>query len=71
MDFSFISNIYKILQFLDDAGASKPSMTFGVLKLVQALGDRQALINAGRRVIGFHLGRNVVDELQKLAEMIM
>jgi glucose-6-phosphate isomerase len=54
----------------DEAGAPKSSMTFGVLKLAQALGDRQALLDAGRRVIRFHLGKNVVGELQKLAAMI-
>jgi hypothetical protein len=43
-------------------------MTFDVLKLAQALGDRQALLDAGRRVIRFHLGRNVVHELETLIE---
>ncbi len=52
----------------DEAGEAKSSMTFGVLKLAQALGDRQALLDAKRRVIRFHLGKNVVGELQKLAE---
>ncbi|MDZ7362772.1 MAG: glucose-6-phosphate isomerase [candidate division KSB1 bacterium] len=55
----------------DEAGEARSSMTFGVLKLAQALGDRQALLNTGRRVIRFHLGKNVVGGLQKLAEMIL
>lgn len=54
----------------DEAGAPKSSMTFGVLKLAQALGDRQALLEAGRRVIRFHLGKDIVGELQRLAELI-
>lgn len=54
----------------DEASASKSSMTFGVLKLAQALGDRQALLDAGRRLIRFHLGKNVVRELETLAESI-
>ncbi|MCI0693653.1 bifunctional transaldolase/phosoglucose isomerase [candidate division KSB1 bacterium] len=54
----------------DEAGKAKSAMTFGVLKLAQALGDRQALLDAGRRVIRFHLGGDVVGELQKLVEMI-
>jgi glucose-6-phosphate isomerase len=54
----------------DEAGAPKSSMTFGVLKLAQALGDRQALLDAGRRVIRFHLGKDVAGELQKLAENV-
>jgi hypothetical protein len=52
----------------DEAGSPNSSMTFGVLKLAQALGDRQALLDAGRRVIRFHLGRNVVHELETLTE---
>jgi hypothetical protein len=51
----------------DEAGAPASSITFGVLKAAQAMGDRQALLNAGRRVIHFHLGRDVVKELDRLA----
>ena len=54
----------------DEAGAPKSSMTFSVLKLAQALGDRQALLHAGRRVIRFHLGKDVIGELQKLTAAI-
>jgi hypothetical protein len=54
----------------DEAGASKSSMTFGVLKLAQALGDRQALLDTGRHVIRFHLGKDAGDELKQFAEMI-
>ncbi len=54
----------------DEAEAPKSSMPFSVLKLAQALGDRQALLEAGRRVIRFHLRKDVVGELQKLAESI-
>ncbi len=54
----------------DEAGAAKSSMTFGVLKLAQALGDRQALLDAKRRVIRFHFAKDAVGELQKIAEMV-
>ena len=54
----------------DEAGASKSSMTFGVLKLAQALGDRQALLEAKRRVIRFHFAKDIVGELQNFAKMI-
>ncbi|MBI3659576.1 bifunctional transaldolase/phosoglucose isomerase [Candidatus Acetothermia bacterium] len=54
----------------DEAGSAKSSMTFGVLKLAQALGDRQALLNNGRRVIRFHLGKDVIENLKKLAEVL-
>ena len=52
----------------DATGRSDSAMTFGVLKMAQALGDRQALLNAAppRRVIRFHLG-DVVGDLERLA----
>jgi len=52
----------------DRAGASDSSITFGTLKAAQALGDRQALLDAGRRVIRFHLGTDAVGGLRKLHE---
>jgi len=54
----------------DDLGKPDSSITFGVLKAAQALGDRQALINAGRRVIRFHLGTDVAGGLKILAEAL-
>jgi transaldolase/glucose-6-phosphate isomerase len=46
------------------------SMTFGVLKMAQALGDRQALEDAGRRVITFHLGEDVLEGLKSLTRSL-
>jgi glucose-6-phosphate isomerase len=40
----------------DEAGRPDSYLTFGVLIDAQALGDRQALLDAGRRVIRVHLG---------------
>jgi transaldolase/glucose-6-phosphate isomerase len=54
----------------DEAGAPESSMTFGVLKAGQAAGDRQALLNAGRRVIRFHLGRDVTAGLALLTRAL-
>jgi hypothetical protein len=54
----------------DEAGSPDSTMTFGVLKAAQVMGDRQALLEAGRRVISFHLGNDVVGGLKKLAEML-
>jgi len=54
----------------DEAGSSRSSITFGILKATQALGDRQALLNAGRRVIRFHLGTDVVVNLHQLTEVL-
>jgi len=53
----------------DEAGKLGSSMTFGVLKLSQALGDMQALKNAvpPRRVIRFHLNTDPVSKIEKLA----
>lgn len=54
----------------DEAGSPASSITFGVLKAAQAIGDRQALLNAGRRVIRFHLRGNVARGLQRLNDML-
>jgi len=50
----------------DEAGSAESSMTFGVLKEAQVQGDRQALLKAGRRVIRFHLGSDVIAGLLEL-----
>jgi glucose-6-phosphate isomerase len=52
----------------DEAGSDGSSITFGVLKNAQALGDRQALLDAGRDVIRFHLGKDVPGALRQLIE---
>ena len=52
----------------DAAGAPDSSMTFGVLKLAQALGDYEALLSAAppRRAIRFHLGQDIITNIQQL-----
>jgi transaldolase/glucose-6-phosphate isomerase len=50
----------------DEPGADAYSITFGTLLMAQAEGDRQALLDRGRRVIRFHLGRDVQSGLEKL-----
>lgn len=50
----------------DEAGEDNASITFGVLELAQALGDRQALLDAGRRVIRFHLIKDVAEGIRGL-----
>lgn len=64
------------IQFTSDAdpdvdipigpGALQSDITFGVLKMAQALGDFAALRQAGRRVVRFHLGTEVVQGLELL-----
>jgi hypothetical protein len=54
----------------DEAGSAGSHLTFGTLKMAQALGDKQALHNAGRRVIRFHLGDDIDGGLRLLAEAV-
>ena len=51
----------------DKAGQSDSAMSFGVLKLAQAMGDRQALQDNNRRVITLHVGADEVAGLKIIA----
>lgn len=46
------------------------SISFGVLKTSQALGDRQALIDAGRKVITIDLGSDIEKGIEKLIDVV-
>lgn len=50
-----------------EAGSAASDLTFGVLIAAQALGDAAALRQAGRRVIRFDLGQDVLGELRTLS----
>lgn len=52
----------------DAAGSPAPALTFGVLELAQALGDGQALREAGRRVVRLDLGGDVMGGLARLSD---
>lgn len=54
----------------DKAGEDFSSITFGVLALAQALGDRQALLDAGRRIIRFHFNNDTVNGIKQLIEAL-
>ncbi|NDJ60536.1 MAG: glucose-6-phosphate isomerase, partial [Chloroflexi bacterium] len=54
----------------DEAGQDASTMSFGVLKMAQALGDRQALLDGSRKVIRFDLGGDVAANLAKLTEAL-
>jgi hypothetical protein len=54
----------------DNAGEASSSMTFGVLKKAQALGDAQALRNEDRRVISFEIKEKQIPELAKWMDAI-
>jgi transaldolase/glucose-6-phosphate isomerase len=64
----FTSDAGQDVAIPDEAGRPESTMTFGVLEMAQALGDKQALLDAGRRVIRFHLGTDVVGGLKELTE---
>ena len=53
----------------DDIGSPASSITFSLLKQAEALGDKQALVSAGRRIARFHLV-NVPNGLNKLNEAL-
>jgi glucose-6-phosphate isomerase len=50
----------------DELGRPESALTFGVLKQAQVFGDRQALLNAGRRAIRVHLGGNPAEGLSRV-----
>jgi len=52
----------------DQAGSPESSMPFGVLIDAQAQGDAQALQEANRRFIHFHLGTNAVRALEEFTQ---
>ena len=59
----FTSDPVRDIPIPDEAGSPASSMSFGLLKLAQALGDKAALQAADRRVIRFHLSRDVAGAL--------
>ena len=54
----------------DEAGSTGSTVTFGVLKMAQALGDAQALTHFDRRVIRFQLGTDVIGGLDQLQRAV-
>ena len=54
----------------NEAGSSESALTFGVLKAAQAMGDQQALLKRGRKVIRFHLGQDARSGLQMLTRSL-
>jgi transaldolase/glucose-6-phosphate isomerase len=63
----FTADAARDVDIPDEAGSDESGITFGVLEEAQALGDRQAMEEAGRRVIRFHLGQDVLEGFDNLA----
>ena len=54
----------------DSPGKDASTITFGILKAAQALGDLEALKNTGRRVIRFHLKGDVVKGIKQMTDWV-
>jgi hypothetical protein len=54
----------------DAPGDTKSTVTFGTLLAAQALGDRQALLDGGRKIIRLHLGTETHNGLKKIIRML-
>ncbi|MFQ6041602.1 MAG: bifunctional transaldolase/phosoglucose isomerase, partial [Candidatus Poribacteria bacterium] len=67
----FTADVPQDADIPEEAGSTSSSITFGTLKMAQVLGDRRALLEANppRRVILFHLGKDAVAGLNRLAEI--
>jgi len=55
---------------IPEIGGKRPAPTFGTLIRAQALGDRLALGEAGRRVMRIDLGRRVLPGLREIARSL-
>jgi transaldolase/glucose-6-phosphate isomerase len=62
----FVSQDAVDLPIPDEAGSSESSITFGILKAAQALGDWQALQAVKRRIVRFDLGQDPTQALRQM-----
>ena len=62
----FNSSVKEDVEIPIAPGNKKSEFTFGILKNAQLLGDRQALLNANRKVITIDLGADVNTNITKL-----
>ncbi len=65
----FTSQTHQDLDIPDEASSPESTMTFGTLKMSQALGDAQALRDAGRRVLSVSLGENPKKTIQEMRKL--
>lgn len=66
----FTSDAVEDVPIPDEAGQSQSAISFGVLKLAQAMGDREALLENSRRVLSLHLGTDAAAGLNTVREAL-
>jgi glucose-6-phosphate isomerase/transaldolase/glucose-6-phosphate isomerase len=67
----FTANDVNDIPIPDDAGSKASSTTFSVLKAAQAMGDREALLSKGRRVIRIHFQGDIMKGLAVLSDALI
>lgn len=65
-----VSKLVKDVSIPDEPGRSDSTISFGTLRNAQILGDQQALLKAGRKVILFDLGESSIDNVEQFNEII-
>lgn len=66
----FTANDDRDVTIPDEMGFRQGVVSFGVLKTAQALGDYQALLDAGRKVIRVHLGDEGIEGIRMLSRAV-
>jgi glucose-6-phosphate isomerase/transaldolase/glucose-6-phosphate isomerase len=66
----FIADPQEDAPIPDAAGKDESGISFGVLIAAQALGDRQALLDAGRPVLRLHLGKDTEAGLAQVGRAL-
>lgn len=66
----FLANMPEDIPIPDEAGSDSSSISFGILKTAQCLGDRQALLDAHRKVLLIDLGSDINGNLKRLTDLL-
>ena len=66
----FISQPDQDVVIPDEPGSPDGSLTFGELKIAQAIGDRQALLDNGRKVLTFRVPAEPAEQIERLADSL-
>jgi len=57
-------------QIPDTATSQASSISFGILRNAQSLGDREALLHVGRNVLRLEIGGNLIDGIKMITSVI-